>query len=83
MFCCGPSPLKAIKNGDIDLKYDTPFVFAEVNADCVTWLVYKDGSKRQISVNHQLVGQHISTKAVGRDEREDLTHNYKYAEGKQ
>lgn len=83
VFCCGPSPLKAIKNGDIDLKYDTPFVFAEVNADCVTWLVYKDGSKRQISVNHQLVGQHISTKAVGRDEREDLTHNYKYAEGSQ
>lgn len=81
VFCCGPSPLKAIKNGDVDLKYDTPFVFAEVNADCVSWLVHKDGSKKQISVNHQLVGQRISTKAVGRDEREDVTHNYKYAEG--
>ncbi|XP_078275091.1 protein-glutamine gamma-glutamyltransferase 2-like [Rhinoraja longicauda] len=80
VFCCGPSPLKAIKNGDVDLKFDTPFVFAEVNADCVSWLVYKDGSKRQISVNHQLVGQHVSTKAVGRNEREDITHNYKYAE---
>lgn len=31
--------MKAILRGDTDLKYDMPFVYAEVNADCVDWLV--------------------------------------------
>lgn len=39
VYCCGPAPVKAILNGDTDLKYDVPFVFAEVNADCIDWLV--------------------------------------------
>lgn len=39
MFCCGPAPVSAIRNGETNLKYDTPFVFAMVNADCITWLV--------------------------------------------
>ncbi|XP_072917692.1 protein-glutamine gamma-glutamyltransferase 2-like [Hemitrygon akajei] len=81
IYCCGPSSLKAIKNGDVDMKFDTPFVFAEVNADVVSWLVYDDSTRKQIGVNSNLVGQYISTKAVGRDEREDVTHNYKYPEG--
>ncbi|XP_041060955.1 protein-glutamine gamma-glutamyltransferase 2-like isoform X2 [Carcharodon carcharias] len=81
IYCCGPASVKAIKSGDIDQKFDSPFVFAEVNADYVSWLLCKDGSKKQIEVNHRLVGQNISTKAVGSDEREDVTHNYKYAEG--
>ncbi|XP_072413058.1 protein-glutamine gamma-glutamyltransferase 2-like [Chiloscyllium punctatum] len=81
IYCCGPAPVKAIKEGDINQKFDIPFVFAEVNADVVSWLVHNDGSKKQIHVNHQLVGQKISTKAVGSDEREDITNNYKYEEG--
>ncbi|XP_048464327.1 protein-glutamine gamma-glutamyltransferase 2-like [Rhincodon typus] len=81
IYCCGPAPVKAIKEGDINQKFDIPFVFAEVNADYVSWLVLKDGSKKQIHVNHRLVGQKISTKFVGSDEREDITHNYKYQEG--
>ncbi|XP_072095708.1 protein-glutamine gamma-glutamyltransferase 2-like [Mobula birostris] len=81
VYCCGPSSLKAIKNGDVDLNFDTPFVFAEVNADSVSWLVYDDGTRKQINVDSHLVGQYISTKAVGSDEREDVTHNYKYPEG--
>ncbi|XP_048406418.2 protein-glutamine gamma-glutamyltransferase 2-like [Stegostoma tigrinum] len=81
IYCCGPAPVKAIKEGDINQKFDIPFVFAEVNADYVSWLVLKDGSKKQIHVNPQLVGQKISTKAVGSDEREDITHHYKFQEG--
>ncbi|GCB60719.1 hypothetical protein scyTo_0003987 [Scyliorhinus torazame] len=81
IYCCGPASVKAIKNGNVNLKFDTPFVFAEVNADYVSWLLYKDGTKKQIGVNHRLIGSKISTKAVGSDEREDITHNYKYAEG--
>lgn len=39
VFCCGPAPVKAIFNGETHLDYDVPFVFAEVNADCIDWLV--------------------------------------------
>lgn len=30
MYCCGPAPLAAIREGQVYHKYDTPFVFAEV-----------------------------------------------------
>ncbi|XP_037351124.1 protein-glutamine gamma-glutamyltransferase 2 isoform X1 [Talpa occidentalis] len=80
-YCCGPVPVRAIKEGDLTPKYDAPFVFAEVNADVVDWIQQEDGSMHK-SVNHSLVvGLKISTKRVGRDEREDITHTYKYPEG--
>ncbi|XP_060897697.1 protein-glutamine gamma-glutamyltransferase 5-like [Labrus mixtus] len=82
VFCCGPSPKAAILNGDTDIKYDTPFVFAEVNADSVDWLVKPDGSLEKIEASTDLVGQHISTKAVGSDARVDITNTYKPEEGK-
>ncbi|KAB0399029.1 hypothetical protein E2I00_004168 [Balaenoptera physalus] len=80
-YCCGPVPVRAIKVGDLSTKYDAPFVFAEVNADVVDWIRQDDGSMHK-SINHSLVvGQKISTKSVGRDQREDITHTYKYPEG--
>ncbi|XP_066243934.1 protein-glutamine gamma-glutamyltransferase 2-like [Saccopteryx leptura] len=80
-YCCGPVPVRAIKEGDLNTKYDAPFVFAEVNADVVDWIRQEDGSMHK-SINHSLiVGLNISTKSVGRDEREDITHTYKYPEG--
>lgn len=39
VYCCGPASVKAIRQGEVQLSYDVPFVFAEVNADCVDWLV--------------------------------------------
>lgn len=30
LFCCGPCSVTAVKNGEVFLKYDTAFVFAEV-----------------------------------------------------
>ncbi|NXJ89693.1 TGM2 glutamyltransferase, partial [Corythaixoides concolor] len=80
VFCCGPAPVKAIKEGDLQLKYDIPFVFAEVNADVVYWVVRHDGSEKK-STHSSVVGKNISTKSVGRDSREDITHTYKYPEG--
>lgn len=62
------------------MKYDIPFIFAEVNADVVYWIVQRDGSQRK-STHSSVVGKNISTKSVGRDSREDITHNYKYPEG--
>ncbi|KAJ8259233.1 hypothetical protein COCON_G00182450 [Conger conger] len=80
-YCCGPAPVKAIHEGHTDLKYDLPFVFAEVNADWVGWKIMADGSKKKIKMNTVAVGKNISTKSVGSDSRQDITANYKYPEG--
>ncbi|NWX41955.1 TGM2 glutamyltransferase, partial [Steatornis caripensis] len=80
VFCCGPAPVRAIKEGDLQLKYDIPFIFAEVNADVVYWVVRRDGTQKK-STHSSVVGKNISTKSVGRDSREDITHTYKYPEG--
>ncbi|XP_026162493.1 protein-glutamine gamma-glutamyltransferase 2 isoform X1 [Mastacembelus armatus] len=81
VYCCGPAPVKAILCGDTNLKYDVPFVFAEVNADCIDWLVKADGSEVKIFCDSHRVGQNISTKYVGANKRMDITHTYKYREG--
>ncbi|KAL3978523.1 fibroblast growth factor [Sarotherodon galilaeus] len=80
-YCCGPAPVKAILNGETDLKYDVPFVYAEVNADCIDWLCKADGTMVNIFSDTKRVGQNISTKAVGSDTRLDITDKYKYKEG--
>ncbi|XP_049725301.1 protein-glutamine gamma-glutamyltransferase 2 [Elephas maximus indicus] len=80
-YCCGPVPVRAIKEGDLSTKYDAPFVFAEVNADVVNWIQQEDGSMQKSASHSQVVGLRISTKCVGRDERADITHTYKYPEG--
>ncbi|XP_034732031.1 protein-glutamine gamma-glutamyltransferase 2-like [Etheostoma cragini] len=83
VFCCGPSSLKAIREGDLTKKYDTPFIFAEVNADVVDLVRLSNGEtvKFRDSTDSNCVGRFISTKAVGSDERNDITHHYKYPEG--
>ncbi|KAK9954720.1 hypothetical protein ABG768_016767 [Culter alburnus] len=80
-YRCGPTPVSAVRNGQVDLKFDTPFVFAEVNSDRIYWQKKPDGSFSQISVEKNSIGQRISTKAVGSEERMDITHLYKYPEG--
>ncbi|KAG8446601.1 hypothetical protein GDO86_014157 [Hymenochirus boettgeri] len=80
IFVCGPTSVKAIREGELNLKYDTPFVFAMVNADCVTWTVSTKGKERHFCDPH-LVGNEISTKCVSSDAREDITNRYKFEEG--
>ena len=46
------------------------------------WDVKKDGSMKTTKVDKNSIGNSISTKAPGLDEREDLTGKYKYPEGK-
>uniref|UniRef100_A0A3B4FYI7 Protein-glutamine gamma-glutamyltransferase 2 n=1 Tax=Pundamilia nyererei TaxID=303518 RepID=A0A3B4FYI7_9CICH len=82
VYCCGPAPVKAILDGETDLKYDVPFVFAEVNADCIDWLV-TDGTMMKMLSDTKSVGQNISTKTVGSNTRLDITDKYKYKEGEE
>lgn len=81
LFCCGPASVKAIKEGDVHLPYDTPFVYAEVNADEVIWLFEGGQAQEILSHNTSYIGKAISTKMVGSDERLDITNSYKYPEG--
>ncbi|XP_038561658.1 protein-glutamine gamma-glutamyltransferase 2 [Micropterus salmoides] len=80
-FCCGPCPVTAIKEGNLGIKYDAPFVFAEVNADIIYWIVKQNGQRQKIRVDQESVGKNISTKSVHGDHREDVTLHYKYPEG--
>ncbi|XP_040294843.1 protein-glutamine gamma-glutamyltransferase E-like isoform X1 [Bufo bufo] len=81
LYRLGPCSVKAIKEGEVDLDYDAPFVFSEMNADVIDWLISPDNSKKKISSNTRSVGRLTSTKAINSDERVDVTGNYKYAEG--
>ncbi|KAK9529612.1 hypothetical protein VZT92_013692 [Zoarces viviparus] len=81
IYCCGPAPVTAIRSGQIDLKYDLPFVLAEVNADLNHWLEKIDGSMVKILSDTLIIGQNISTKAVGSNKRNNITDNYKHKEG--
>lgn len=80
MYRCGPASVKAIQQGEVHLNYDCPFVFSMVNADSVTWTIYGTKKEKHYCDPH-LIGNRISTKGVGTDEREDITHTYKYDEG--
>ncbi|XP_074537667.1 protein-glutamine gamma-glutamyltransferase 2-like [Halichoeres trimaculatus] len=81
VFCCGPASLRAIKEGELTKKYDAPFIFAEVNADVVDLVRLNSGEFVKFSGSTKSVGRFISTKTVGSDDRRDITHQYKYAEG--
>ncbi|KAL3047443.1 hypothetical protein OYC64_021619 [Pagothenia borchgrevinki] len=80
-FRCGPASLTAVRNGQVFLKHDIPFVFAEVNSDKIYWQKNTDGTFSQIYSEKKVVGHFISTKAVGTDERMEITHLYKHPEG--
>ncbi|XP_048807188.1 protein-glutamine gamma-glutamyltransferase 4 [Lagopus muta] len=84
IFQCGPCPVKAVKDGDVYLPYDSKFVYAEVNADKVYWRVTEENGRNQytkLGVESRSVGANISTKAVGQNRREDITWEYKFPEG--
>ena len=76
----GPASVVAIKDGQ-DLPYDNEFVIAEVNADLKYYSEVEHGKFQLSGSNTSLVGKNISTKAVGKRAREDVTSSYKYAEG--
>lgn len=82
IFQCGPASVLAVKQGDVNLNYDTAFVFTEVNADINRWVVYPDGRKVRVYCDTSSIGTAISTKAVGSNHRVDITNNYKFPEGK-
>ena len=53
----------------------------QVNSDKIYWQRNLDGTFAQIYSEKKAVGHFISTKAVGSDERADITKLYKHSEG--
>ncbi|XP_054701403.1 protein 4.2-like isoform X2 [Grus americana] len=78
---CGPAPVKAIKDGDTDIDYDVCYFFAAVNAKCQVWIQKADDTLKPAFGSTKYTGNNISTKGVGSERCEDITHNYKYPEG--
>ncbi|XP_053985887.1 annulin isoform X1 [Hylaeus volcanicus] len=80
-YRCGPASVAAVKKGEVLRPYDNGFLFAEVNADKVFWRY--NGPTQPLKLIRKDVygiGQFISTKAVGKWAREDITGTYKYPE---
>ncbi|KAB0390502.1 hypothetical protein E2I00_017484, partial [Balaenoptera physalus] len=71
----------SIKNGLVYMKYDTPFIFAEVNSDKIYWQRQGDGSFKVVYVEEKAIGSLVVTKAVGSNMREEVSHMYKHPEG--
>uniref|UniRef100_A0A8C1BF65 Protein-glutamine gamma-glutamyltransferase K n=1 Tax=Cyprinus carpio carpio TaxID=630221 RepID=A0A8C1BF65_CYPCA len=80
-FRCGPTSVAAIRSGQVFLKHDVPFLFAEVNNDKVYWQRRCDGTFGVVHIEKDVVGHCISTKAIGSDQRVDITHLYKHPFG--
>ncbi|XP_015415718.1 PREDICTED: protein-glutamine gamma-glutamyltransferase E [Myotis davidii] len=82
VFQCGPASVTAVREGDVNLDFDMPFIFAEVNADRITWIYdARRNTQKQNSSDTNTIGRYISTKAVGSYSRMDVTEKYKYPEG--
>lgn len=88
IFCCGPMSVVALQEGNVNLPYDGPFIFSEVNADKVHWVRQPNGKFQKAALDKRSIGRKISTilpkckKTDGTcDEREDITDQYKFKEG--
>ncbi|XP_076656619.1 transglutaminase isoform X1 [Halictus rubicundus] len=80
-YRCGPASVAAVKKGEVLRPYDNAFLFAEVNADKVFWRYNGPTQPLKLIRKDELgIGQFISTKAVGKWAREDITYTYKYPE---
>ncbi|XP_067326667.1 protein-glutamine gamma-glutamyltransferase K-like [Anolis sagrei] len=71
IYCCGPASLKAIKNGEVNLDYDTRFLFAAVNVEEV-----------DENLKCKKIRTRIVTKSLSREKSfEDIIDDYKFPEG--
>ncbi|EFX87396.1 hypothetical protein DAPPUDRAFT_44050 [Daphnia pulex] len=88
-FRRGPSSVESVRRGEVGFAFDTPYLFAEVNAE-VSHFQEDETSHwgyRKIHVNNYQVGRMILTKRPGADDdvsdadAEDITSLYKNPDG--
>ena len=76
MFRCGPCPVAAIQRRCLNVLYDTPFLYAAVDADVVRLIIH-NGLVVGWTVDSESVGQLICTKSINSDRPENLMQSYK------
>jgi len=79
-FQMGPVPVTAVKNGTKGVPYDLEFVYSEVNADEKYYVADGRGGYKLVRTITDSIGKNMSTKAVGNNNRNDVTLEYKYKE---
>ncbi|VVC46164.1 Hypothetical protein CINCED_3A010363 [Cinara cedri] len=82
MYRCGPAPVEAVKRGEVNIGYDTTFVYTEVRADMCVFKESEDGYWSRVKTLPNYVGKLIVTKKIGEilpgtDDMEDITDIYK------
>lgn len=80
VYRCGPAPVKAIREHQIDMSYDVPFIYAEVNADVRVHIV-RQSQVLGYTTDTDRVGLLICTKSLGSNRPQDITSTYKYSKG--
>lgn len=80
VYRCGPAPVKAIRERQIDIVYDVPFIYAEVNADVHVYIVRQE-QILDCSTDTDRVGVLICTKNLGSNRPQNITSTYKYNKG--
>jgi len=82
---CGPVSVEAVRRGEVGFAFDTPSLFAEVNAE-ICHFQEDDSSHwgfKKIKVDKYRVGRQVLTKRIGADDDmgdadvEDITSLYK------
>ncbi|KAM8754192.1 protein-glutamine gamma-glutamyltransferase E-like [Acanthopagrus schlegelii] len=76
IFRCGPCPVVAVQQHCFSTPYDTPFIYASVDADVVR-LILRNGQVVGRTVDTEGVGRLIYTKSIGSDEPQNLAQTYK------
>ena len=64
VYCCGPASLEAIRRGEVNMPYDTPFIFAEVNADRVNWELNEVDETHNVGVERRRLVRIIKRKDI-------------------
>ncbi|XP_033115371.1 coagulation factor XIII A chain-like [Anneissia japonica] len=84
LSCIGPVPLNAVKQGHLYYPYDSDQLFTSVNSTVTFWSCSEEfgvyGQMRVVK-QHEIDGQMIYTKALGKAEPEDITHLYRHPTG--
>uniref|UniRef100_A0A8B9CLK6 Transglutaminase-like domain-containing protein n=1 Tax=Anser brachyrhynchus TaxID=132585 RepID=A0A8B9CLK6_9AVES len=77
----GPTWVRSIREGELDLDYDGHHMFSRLNSNYVGWLSQNNAKKTKVFCDTWPCGQHLSTKSVGSEQLEDITGSYKYELG--
>ncbi|XP_073462407.1 protein 4.2-like [Aquarana catesbeiana] len=81
LFCSGPAPVRAIKEGFVDLNYDTYLIYSKVVTETVNWVRNSDGFFKKAFSSTRQVGDGMSTKSVGCNHEDNITREYKHPKG--